>query len=279
MKLRLAGADFTFPLLSHEQALDLLALLGYQGVDIGLFEERSHLQPSHVLPDLARSARELSGKVAGRGLEFADVFFQTRSFDDRAANHPDADERRKGRDFFLRMLEFALRCNAPHLTGLPGLHWDGETLETSIKRSAEELAWRAALAEQLGIVYAVEPHLGSVVSTPAAVLQLLEWAPGLTLTLDYTHFAYQGIPDDAVEPLIAHASHFHARGACKGRLQAPRAENVIDYPRILREMQRVGYAGFVGIEYVWQEWERNNEVDNVSESVMLRDELLAVEPA
>jgi hypothetical protein len=24
--------------------------------------------------------------------------------------------------------------------------------------------------------------------------------PGLTLTLDYTHFAYQGIPDDEVEP-------------------------------------------------------------------------------
>ena len=30
-------------------------------------------------------------------------------------------------------------------------------------------------------------------------------------------------------------------------------------------MQRVNYAGFVGVEYVWQEWEHNDEVDNVSE--------------
>lgn len=277
MVLKLAGADFSYPLLRHEHALDVLAMLGYQGVDIGLFEERSHLQPSHVLPDLAGAARELSGKVAGRGLQFADIFYQTRSFDTLAANHPDIEERRKGRELFLRMLEFALRCNAPHMTGLPGLSWDGEAAENSIKRSAEELAWRAEQARQLGVVFAVEPHVGSVVPTPAATLQLLEWAPGLTLTLDYTHFAYQDIRDDEVEPLVAHASHFHARGACGGRLQAPRAENVIDYPRILREMQRVGYAGFVGIEYVWQDWEHNNEVDNISESIMLRDELLAVD--
>ena len=276
MELKLAGADFTYPLLQHEQVFDVLAMLGYQGVDIGLFQDRSHLQPSHVLPNLAASARELGDKVRSRGLEFADIFFQASSFEDRAANHPDAEERRKSRDFFLRMLEFTLRCNAPHLTGLPGLRWDGETAETSIMRSAEELAWRAEHARQAGVIYSVEPHLGSVAPTPQAALQLVEHAPGLTLTLDYTHFTYQGIPDDEVEPLVKHASHFHARGACRGRLQAPRKENVIDYPRILREMQRVGYQGYVGIEYVWQDWERNNEVDNISESIMLRDELLSV---
>src|SRR4051794_26852684 len=37
MKLKLACADFTFPLLSHDHALDLIAILNFQGVDIGLF--------------------------------------------------------------------------------------------------------------------------------------------------------------------------------------------------------------------------------------------------
>ena len=43
MKPKLACADFTFPLLPHAKALDLIAMLGIKGVDIGLFEDRSHL--------------------------------------------------------------------------------------------------------------------------------------------------------------------------------------------------------------------------------------------
>ena len=37
MKWKLACADFTFPLLRHDQSLDLIAMLGFEGVDIGLF--------------------------------------------------------------------------------------------------------------------------------------------------------------------------------------------------------------------------------------------------
>ena len=271
MELKLACADYTFPLLSHDQALKLVALLGFRYVDIGLFEERSHLQPGHVLPHLAASARELSQKVADCGLEFAGFFYQAAAFQSMAANHPDASERRKGRDFFLRMLEFTLRCNASHLTGLPGLEWEGVPYETSLGRSAEELAWRAEQARQSGAVFSVEAHVGSIVPPPQKALQLATLSSGLTLTLDYTHFASQGYPDDDAEPLLQYAAHFHARGARKFRLQAPLKENVIDYPRIVRKMKRIDYPGFIVVEYVWQDWEHNNEVDNVSETVMMRD--------
>ena len=43
---KLACADFTFPLLPHDKVLDLIAALELDGVDIGLFEGRSHLWPS-----------------------------------------------------------------------------------------------------------------------------------------------------------------------------------------------------------------------------------------
>ena len=36
-------------------------------------------------------------------------------------------------------------------------------------------------------------------------------------------------------------------------------------------MQQVGYSGYVGIEYVWIDWEHCNEVDNLSETILLRD--------
>ncbi len=40
-------------------------------------------------------------------------------------------------------------------------------------------------------------------------------------------------------------------------------------------MQPVGYRGYVGIEYVWIDWEHCNEVDNLSETILLRDFLRA----
>ena len=46
MKLKLACSDFTFPILPHDQALQLISMLGIKGVDIGLLEDQSHLQPS-----------------------------------------------------------------------------------------------------------------------------------------------------------------------------------------------------------------------------------------
>jgi len=146
-----------------------------------------------------------------------------------------------------------------------------EPYEDSLKRCADELAWRTAAALELGITFSVEAHIGCITPTPAQVKKLLAMVPGLTLTLDYTHFTYQGIPDSEIEPLIAHASHFHARGACKGKIQASFKENTIDYRQVLRAMHRVNYSGLVVLEYVWVDWMGCNEVDNLSETILLRD--------
>ena len=56
---------------------------------------------------------------------------------------------------------------------------------------------------------------------------LVQNVPGLTLTLDYTHFTRAGLPDSAIEPLVAHASHFHARGARRGARVPVRDEGTI----------------------------------------------------
>ena len=76
MPFKLACADFTFPLLAHEQALELIGMLGFDGVDIGLFQDRSHLQPSSEFAHVDRNARRLGKQLADRGLATADVFLQ-----------------------------------------------------------------------------------------------------------------------------------------------------------------------------------------------------------
>jgi len=280
MELKLACADFTFPLLPHEQVLDLIAMLKIPAVDIGVFGSRSHVRPEHVLKNIQSCARELSAKVRDRGLEFSDIFLIP-ELDERilTPNHPDPSERRKSRDLFSRILEFAVRCNAAHMSGLPGVVWETEPTDQSLKRSSEELAWRVDQAQRVGIIFSVEAHIGSIVPTPEETLRLLRMTPALTLTLDYTHFTYRGNSDAEIEPLLAHASHFHVRGAKKSRVQESFKNNVIDYARVLRTMEQTKYQGYVCLEYTWEDWQGCNETDNLSETIQFRDFLRSVKPA
>ena len=39
MKLRLACADYTFPILPHDQVLQIISMLGLKGVNVALFED------------------------------------------------------------------------------------------------------------------------------------------------------------------------------------------------------------------------------------------------
>jgi sugar phosphate isomerase/epimerase len=272
MKFKLACADFAFPLLRHEQSLQLIAMLGFEGVDIGLFEGRSHLWPSREFEDVRRSAARLTRRTDALGLRVADVFLQTAAdFRPYAINHPDPARRQLARDWFSRTLDYAAGCRCEHATILPGVHFEEESRERSFGRAVEELVWRTGQAKQTGVTLGTEAHVGSLVSDPVSALQLVAQVPGLTLTLDYTHFTRAGLPDAAVEPLLAHASHFHVRGARSERLQAPFKDNVIDYRRVLDRMRQTGYRGWLGVEYVWIDWEHCNECDNLSETILFRD--------
>src|SRR5207244_7569713 len=91
---KLASADFTFPLLPHDAVLDLIAALEMDGIDIGLFEGRSHLCPSREFQNVAKSARALRKKLDARGLKPADVLLQMNpDFVPFAINHPQHSRR------------------------------------------------------------------------------------------------------------------------------------------------------------------------------------------
>jgi sugar phosphate isomerase/epimerase len=272
MKYKLACADFAFPLLTHDRALDLIALLEFDGVDLGLFEGRSHLWPSKEFANPTRSGARLGRELAQRGLHCADVFLQMNpNFIPYAVNHPQSARRRKARDWFLRTLDYAAAAGAKHVTTLPGVLFKEEKPAESWRRSCAELSWRVEQACRHRLVFGVEAHVGSLAPNPKAALRLVHDVPGLTLTLDYTHFTRIGMPDRMIEPLVPHATHFHARCARKDRLQAAFKHNAIDYTRVLRALNRTKYRGYVGVEYVWIDWEHCNEVDNLSETIQLRD--------
>ena len=263
-----ACADFTFPLLPHDKVIKLIGLLGFDGMDIGLFQDRSHIQPTMISGNAAGQGKLLKEKTDGAGIAVADVFLQCDvDFAPMAINHPDLKTRNETRRGFLEAVEYADACGCGHVTCLPGVFFENDF--GSLPRSHEELAWRLETAKSAGMVLGVEPHLGSIADTPGRAASLVESVPGLTLTLDYTHFTKTGVPDAEVEPLIPLASHFHARGAKPGALQTVLSENTVDYSHIVQRMKQTGYGGYIGIEYIWMEWENCNRSDNISESLTL----------
>jgi sugar phosphate isomerase/epimerase len=270
--MRLATADFSWPLLPHDRVLELIRLLDIEAVDLGLFAGRSHIRPETVRPDIPMWAGVLKERIERAGLELADVFVQAApSFEPLAINNPDRRAQDEAAELFADMLELSRRLGAPGMTLLPGVRFGDESATASIRRSAEALRWRVDAAAEHGIALSVEGHRGSNVETPEKLMELLDLTPGLTLTLDYTHFTYDGVPDQEIEPLLGHARHFHCRGAAPGRLQTPFTENTIDYRRIIRRLHELRYSGYFAIEYVWIDWEGCNRTENTCETILFRD--------
>ncbi len=276
MKPKLSCADFSFPLLSHDAALKVIALLGFRGADIGLFAGRSHLRPETQLSNPARAGAALCRRLAREGLVAADIFLQLHeNFADCAVNHPGAARRKLARQQFLRTLDYAAAAGSRHITILPGVAFENEARAESLARAAAELSWRVEQAAAAKLTVGVEPHCGSIIDTPERALKLAALAPRLGFTLDYAHFTRAGISDSRIEPLAARTTHFHARCACKGRLQCSLTNNKIDFNRALQALKQSRFSGWIALEYVWIDWEHCNEADVLSETVQLGRHLVA----
>lgn len=275
-KIKISCADFTFPLLPHDKVIDLVSMLGCEGIDIGLFTGRSHIQSPTEFAALEKNAKLLKQKTSDRGLAIADIYLQLdNDLAKVAINHPDAQIRIFAREQFLKLLEYAQYAEAEHITCLPGmLFTDIEPTGDSVKRSYEELNWRVEQVNKTKLSFSIEAHVGSPYSNPKDVVTLVNAVPGLFITLDYTHFIKNGYTQEEADILLPYANHFHARGAKNGRLQSSVDENIIDYGKIVDQLKTSNYSGWIGLEYIWIKWEQCNQVDTLSETILLRDIIL-----
>jgi sugar phosphate isomerase/epimerase len=275
MDIKISCAEYTFPLLPQDVCLRLIAGLGIRAVDISVFLGGPFITAEEVLQDPKAPAARLRNLLTENDLVVADVFPSYAStWDELAINSPDKAQRDRQRREFYRFIEFALLIDAPGMTLMPGVAWSEESLEDSLQRDADELQWRIELARSFGIQISVEPHAGSIIDTPDRMARLLELAPDLTLTLDYAHFIYAGVTEDELEVFIPRSRHIHCRPAAPGVMQARVYEGTIDFERLVRAGAAAGYKGYYGLEYVWIDGWDCKRVDNLSETVLLRDRLL-----
>lgn len=271
---RLSCTDATFPLVPPETALAIVKGLGLPAVDLCLFPGGGHVHVEQAIVDPVGTAETLKRRLDAAGLRVADLFAITGEPGEGSVNHPDPRVRGSLLDAFTSVVEVARRIGAPGITLLPGVPHEGVDPQVSLELAALELQRHAALAGEAGLRFSIEPHVESIAETPASALELMRLAPDVTLTLDHSHFIFQGYAQAEADVLIPHAGHMHLRQAAKGRMQTRLAEGSIDFRALRDALAASGYAGALTIEYLWEEWFDCANVDTVSETALLRDLLL-----
>jgi sugar phosphate isomerase/epimerase len=254
----------------------IMSIIGFKAIDIGAFTGWANFDAADLAARDNKIATDLKRIKAEHGMTYTDLIV---SFNGDLAKHALNDPDPAVRDATLETVKglcaFCRNVGVPGITLLPGVMQPALGRDGSLEVAIEQFARHVAVARDHGLRMSFEPHVDSITEKPNDALRVVEQVDGLTFTLDYSHFAYQGYSDDDVEPLLPHTGHFHVRQASKGQCQCRTSEGSIDFPRALRRLKEMNYAGYVAFEYVWEQWMDNDRVDVICETLQLKKQISA----
>lgn len=276
--IRFSCADYAWPALGRTTVMDVVADLGFTGLDIAVFGDNMSVTVSEVLADPVRTAETVRGECADRGLEVADVFL-TAHYYDLARLSPTSrhdDDVDALRAIYEATSVFAAAAGSSGITLLPGIVEEGVSRDEAFRRSAESLSSFVDIAGSRGLGVSVEPHIGSLIPQPADILELLDLVAGLGITLDPAHIIVDGGTVEDMLPLVSRTRHFQARFGGPSAMQSRRQDNEIDYPTLIGAMIAAGYDGWLASEFVWMEKWDCDRVDNTAESAAMLDYLTRI---
>jgi sugar phosphate isomerase/epimerase len=234
-----------------EDALDLLAEAGYDGV--GLTLDAHHLDPLRATPAaVARVRRRLDRLGLSRVVETGARFL----LDPRRKHRPtllsrEGAERR--RDLLLRCIAVARDLGAPVVSTWSGAAEPGSDAGEDLARLAEALGGLADRAEAAGVVLGFEPEPGMFVDTLAGWDALRARLPhrALGLTLDLGHCLCEpgGDPAAAVRARSREIVNVQVSDMRRGvHEHLPFGKGDLDLRACVAALREVRYGGLVGVE-------------------------------
>ena len=255
MPIGFAAHTMGTPDLSVPEAAELIARLGYDGIElIWQSDYRCALAPGASSAEVAAAA----AAIDGCGLETVSLVPYDRSF-----NSPDRVRRQTACDRMKEAMDAAAALGAPRLRVLPGDPPEEGDAGRSFALLVETLRELADAAASRGLELAIENHMGTAVSTAGAMAELVAAIdhPAAGILYDPANLAVMGERDDRAAYLHQrdHLRHVHLNDY---RLLDPGAgPDFHGYrQRLLGEgegafrdwigwLVRDGYGGFITAEY------------------------------
>lgn len=213
-----------------DRALRIIAELEFTKVDVAIHAQGPHLRPVEVAADVPGMAQRLR---YGPGLCPA-------AFDVVIDAREDAEFRR----------QLQAICRLARLITVPLVTLPASDLGTGLDAEVKRLSGLLPLAEKEGILLAVTTQMGTLTENPDYAVQLCERVPGLSLTLDPSHYLagpHQGQNFDQVLPYVRHV-HFRDTGRGPNQFQVRVGQGEIEYGRIISQLVRHQYDRLLTVD-------------------------------
>lgn len=244
--MKIGYCTWGMPAVAADTFVPFLAALGYQGIEITVIP--GYTTALDVLESAER--QRIARLLKHHQLELPAIAAHTSMID----RDPDVAALHWARQTAAvdLALDWALDGTPPAVDTTVGgraEQWD-ELKPLLIERMGALVRY----GEQRGVVIAVEPHVGSMLDTPARVLELLRaiGSPFLKLNFDISHFNVMGIPiAESVAALAPHSIHTHVkdeRGVVPNYEFLIPGEGQFDYVAYLHAMRAHGYTGYITAE-------------------------------
>jgi sugar phosphate isomerase/epimerase len=184
---------------------------------------------------------------------------------------PKGEERKKEVETIKKWLEVGFILGAPVLRIFSGWPWPYEDKEKLWPYMVECIRTCEKEAKKTGIVLAIEPHNdGGFLPTAVDTLRLIKEINSEWVKVNLDTGNYQDADNyKAIEDTIIYAPHIHAK---VHRLSEDGKELVFDYERIFSIIKKVGYRGFLSLEFEGQDFFQQDEFTYIPEAIqMLKD--------
>ncbi len=264
----IACTTHSFGVVPLDAAFRIIKALELDHADLIAATYPQQLDPYALAAEPEREAERIGNLAAEAGVRLSGCFV---GFRERLTT-ADPEQRWRLSELYGAVGRLAHRLGIVHVqTGFgradPTLSADEQFAVIVDNVRAVQKAVAAEGAELL-----VEAQRGAAISTPDALERLLHEVPGLRINHDPGQFACQGFEQESYGPLYAATAHIHMRQARPGALQEKLELGTVDFRRVVRALQAVGFDGVYATEYVHFAGSADcANVDVVTETVKMRD--------
>ena len=244
--IKIGCCAFNFIGMGNEESLRLVRGMGFEYADIEAISSQAQINQLEAAAEPERVGAEVRDLAASLELVLAEFFVIDVEIDGEhvAPNHPDAALRARALEQFRRLCRCAEVTGCRSVMVVPGSPREGAEFEAEWDTSVATLRQMVPIARDHGLRLNVEPHSGSIATTPELAARLPREVEGLTYVLDYAHFLNQGFPQEEVYPLHEFATHMHAKPSSGDLVH----EMSLDFRPIIEQLQARNWDGVISCE-------------------------------
>jgi len=239
--------ETVFPELSFIKRIKRIARLGFPAIEFWFWDHEFDGKGLKDIPQIARLTKELNVEI-----------------NDIVVNSPDgsiggfltkAEDKKKYLERLKQTIDVAHKLNCKKLITCSGNELQGVSKDEQLANMIKTLEEASQIAAKEDMVLLLEP-LNSLVDHPGYFLTSSKIgfdiakkinSPNLRLLYDIYHMQImEGNILDTIKENIALIGHFHSAGV-PGRHELDNGE--LNYPSIVKEVDRLGYQGYFGLEY------------------------------